>query len=110
MPMPLQPWAELVTREVRTHLPDVRAVRAGTAITWSRGTSRATLAVAGPGLWELSISTARGMTVRTFPERIDVDTAHVAASNIVGHFDPRWCRGIDVQPFSDSDMARFTNR
>jgi hypothetical protein len=107
MPMPLRPFAELVTREVRARLPDVRAVRSGSGVTWTRGTAIARLDAAAPYLWELTISTSRGVTCRTYPERMDVDTARVAAANIVGHFDARWCRGIDVKPFSDADMKRF---
>jgi hypothetical protein len=102
--MQLRPWAELVTREVRERLPDVRAVRTGKTVTWMRGSSIARLSPAGPNLWELTVSTTRGVACRTYPERIDVDTAHVAASNIVAHFDPRWCRGIDVAPYPDSLM------
>lgn len=108
--MNLQPWAELVTREVRARLPDVRAVRTGSSITWTRDTSRATLGPAGPGLWELAVTTARSGAVRSYPKRMDADTAHVAASNIVGHFEPSWCRGIDVAPFTSDEMARFANR
>jgi hypothetical protein len=104
MPMQLGPWGELVTREVRERLPDVRASRTGSAVTWVRGTSIARLRATGPGTWELTVSTARITRCRTYPERLDVDTAHVAASNIVGHFDPRWCRGIDVAPYPDSVM------
>jgi hypothetical protein len=108
--MTLDPYAQLVTREVRTRLPDVRAVRTGSSVTWTLGTSRATLGPAGPGLWELAVITARGFAVRTYPERMDVDTARIAASNIVGHFDLAWCRGIDVAPFTSDEMGRFANR
>ena len=100
--MQLRPWAELVTREVRERLPDVGAVRAGSSITWTRGASRATLSPASQGLWELAVTTTRGFAVRTYPARLDVNTAHVAASNIVGRFDPRWCRGLDVEPYPHS--------
>jgi hypothetical protein len=108
--MTLDQYARHVTREVRERLPDVRAVRAGTAITWTRGTSIARLWPAGPSFWELTVSTPRGAGCRTYPERLDAHTAHVAASNIVGHFEPRWCRGIDAEPYSDTDMNRFAQR
>lgn len=103
--MPLQPWLELVTRQVRVYLPDVRAVRSGTAVTWMRGAAIARLEPAGSGRWELTVTTPRSVACRTYPERMDVDTARVAASNIVGHFDPAWCRGIDVAPFTADEMS-----
>ncbi len=109
--MQLRPWAELVTREVRERLPDVRSsARTGNAITWTRGTSRASLTPAGQGLWEFTSRDAAGYRLPHISRRIDVDTAHVAASNLVAHFDDRWCRGIDAEPYSDADMKRFAQR
>lgn len=108
--MPLQPWAELVTRGVRGRLLDVRAVRSGAAITWMRGAAVARLEATGPGRSELTVATARSVACRTYPERMDVNTAYVAAANIVGHFEPARCRGLDVAPFSAGEMARFAGQ
>jgi hypothetical protein len=104
MSMSLQPWAELVTRGVRAWLPDVRAARRGETVVWMRGNSIATITPAGASAWELVITTNGKMTIRTYPERTDVDTARVAAGNIVAHFDARWCRGIDHEPYSEAYM------
>ena len=103
--MSLQPWAELVTRQVRERMPDphaIRAVRAGTTITWTLGKRTATLDAAEPGLWWI---VAGG---RTYCEAPDAHAARVAASNILGHFDSRWCRGIDVEPYQDAEIKRLT--
>lgn len=99
--LPLRTWGELVTREVRQHLPDVRAVRSRSSITWTRGQHSARLS-AEPGIWWVSFGKGR-----TYCETPDARSAHVAAANIVIHFDPRWCRGFDAEPYSEADMKRM---
>ena len=100
--LPLREYVLLTTAEVRKHLPDVRAMRKGTTIVWRRGNALATLD-ASEG-WRLDAGS------RTYHERHDARAAHVAASNIVVHFDQRYCRGIDEPPYTVDEMARFTNR
>jgi hypothetical protein len=98
--MPLRAWAELVTHEVRTLLADVRAVRTGSSVTWTRCRHNAKLH-AEPGIWWLIAGS------RTYCESPDARAAHIAASNIVCHFDARWCRGIDAEPYSEVEMKRI---
>lgn len=104
MPMPLQLWAELITRQVRERISDpyaLRAVRAGTKVTWTLGTCTATLDAAEPGLWWIIAG------CRTHCENADARAARVMASNILVHFDSRWCRGIDVEPpYQDAVIKR----
>ena len=102
----LRDYAELVTREVRRYLPNVRASRSSTSVTWRLGDFVATLDASKPDWWHV-IHTAGPQPVRTHDDRHDVASAHVAASNIVVHFDPCYCRGIDAQPYSDADMRRI---
>ena len=99
--LPLQTWAELVTREVRERLPAVRATRSRSSVTWTLGERSASLS-AEPGIWWVRFGKAR-----TYCEVPDAQAAHVAASNIVCHFDARWCRGIDAEPYSEVDMKRI---
>jgi hypothetical protein len=98
----LREYVELATAKVRERLPDVRAVRKGSTIVWTRGNRTATLDAAAPALWWLH--TGRALT---YCERPDQAHAHVAASNLLGHFDARWCRGIDHEPFSEAEMKRI---
>lgn len=101
-------WAELVTRGVRARLPEVRAARRGLTIVWTRGAAVATIAPAAPGLWELMIVANGRLVCRTYPERTDVDTSHVAAGNIISYFDIRRCRGTEQLTFDDAEMKRTT--
>lgn len=98
--MPMFEWAELVTRTVRKCLPDVRAVRKGTNIVWKLGDHRAILEPAGATWWMRIDATSRWAGTRTYDERHSEQSARVAASNIVVHFDPRYCRGFDVEPYT----------
>jgi hypothetical protein len=98
--LPLRTWAELLTREVRARLPDVRATGSRSSVTWTRGQRSARLS-AEPGIWWLTFGKGR-----TYCEWPDAHSAHVAASNIVVHFDARWCRGIDVEPYSEAYRGR----
>lgn len=99
--LPLRTWAELVTLEVRQRLPDVRASRSRSSVTWTLGQHSASLSVE-PGIWWVSFGKGR-----TYFEAPDARAAHVAASNIVCHFDARWCRGIDAEPYSEVEMKRI---
>jgi hypothetical protein len=100
----LREYALLTTAEVRKHLPDVRAMRRGTTVVWRRWNAVATLNASAADHWRLETGSC------TYHERHDARGAHVAASNIVVHFDRRYCRGIDVPPFTVDEMARFANR
>jgi hypothetical protein len=99
MPMPLQHWAELVTREVRARLPDVRAMRRGTTVVWKLGQHSATLNAADPRNRWLRIDTGGRGHPLTHDEDRNATSARVTAANIVVHFEPRWCRGLDVEPY-----------
>jgi hypothetical protein len=101
----LREYAILTTAEVRKHLPDVRAMRKGTTIVWRRGNAVATLNASAADHWRLEADSC------AYHERHDARAAHVAASNIVVHFDRRYRRGIDEPPFtvgaSAGTSARF---
>jgi hypothetical protein len=96
----LREYAILTTAEVRKHLPDVHAMRKGTTIVWRRGNAVATLNASAADHWRLDVGSC------TYHERHDARAAHVAASNIVVHFDIRYCRGIRVPPYTDEELAR----
>lgn len=81
MPMPLRPWVELVTSEVRKRLPDVAAVRAGNTTTWSRGKLSIAVDASDPKTWWVTFDRAR-----VFDERHDVESAIVTAQNAIAHF------------------------
>jgi hypothetical protein len=100
----LREYAILTTAEVRKHLPDVRAMRKGSTIVWRRGNAVATLNASAADHWRLDAGSS------TYHERHDARAAHVAASNIVVHFERRYCRGIDVPPFTIDELARFAHR
>jgi len=99
--LPLRTWAELVTREVRERLPDVRAVRSRSSVKWTLGQRSVSLCAESIIWW---VSFGKG---RTYCEVPDARAAHVAASNIVCHFDARWCRGIDAEPYSEVEIKRI---
>lgn len=85
--MTLIAFAELVTREVRATLPDVKAARRGAVVTWRLGDCRAQLDGRDATTWWLRIDgagTASGPL--TYDEKHDAASAHVAAQNIVTHF------------------------
>jgi hypothetical protein len=104
--MTLEHYAQLVTKRVRERLPDVRGVRRGTTVVWTLGRRTATLNAAASNIWWLRIDAgSRGGQPLTYDERQNADSAHIAASNIVTHFDPRYCRGIDVAPYTDAEMT-----
>jgi hypothetical protein len=102
--MELQPWAEVVTRTVRKYLPDVRAFRKGKNIVWKLQGHRAILEPDGNTWWMRITDKTGAVGPRSFDERHDAASAGIAANNIVVHFDPRWCRGIDVAPFDSAQV------
>ena len=102
MPMLLRSWAELVTREVRERLPDVRATRRGATVVWKLGGHSATLNAADPQNWWLRIDTGGCGHPLTYDEDRNAASARVTAANIVVHFDPRWCCRLDVEPYPHS--------
>jgi hypothetical protein len=79
-------------------------LRTGATIVWRRGNDVATLNGSDAARWRLESGS------HTYHESHDARAAHVAASNIVVHFDQRYCRGTDMPPFTVDEMARFTNR
>lgn len=103
--LPLDDWARAVAERVRKYLPDVGAAKAGRVITWRRGTAVATLD-AGRLDWRLQINSSNltGTGIACHSNRHDRFTAGVAASNIVVHFDIRYCRGLDVPPYSEREI------
>jgi hypothetical protein len=105
--MTLDAYAALITREVRERLPGVRAARRGSTVTWTLGKAAARLDAARADRWELVVAAGEQIGCRTYCDCSDPRGAHVAANNIVVHFDPRWCRGIDVEPYSEADMKRL---
>jgi hypothetical protein len=100
----LREYAVLMTAEVRKHLPDVSVMRKGATIVWRRGNTVATLNASDPARWHLEAGS------RTYHESHNARAAYVAASNIVVHFDQRYCRGVEVLPYTIDEMARFGPR
>lgn len=79
-------------------------MRKGTTIVWRRGNAIATLNASDAPRWRLEAGSC------TYHERHDARAAHVTASNIVVHFERRYCRGIDEPPFTVDEMARLAIR
>jgi hypothetical protein len=110
-PPPLGPalslpaWAKTVTSRAREFLPEIRAVQKGRTIVWTRGSHRATLEAGRDDWWmKISSSSGTGTGVSTHSDRHDHYTAMVAASNIVVHFDPRFCRGLEAEPYTQHEL------
>jgi hypothetical protein len=96
----------LVIDTVRRHLPDVAASRLATRATWRRSAYVPMLTAAGDRLRSKIVQRDRGGNCHTYSEQLDERTASVDANNIVVHFDPRFCRGIDVAPHARAEIAR----
>jgi hypothetical protein len=121
--LPLEAWARVVTDRVRQFLPEVLAMRRGRSVRWSRGSAKALLD-ASRDEWWLTIRTTSAQhtglaaVVRhdtaggfaTHSGRHDYFTAEVTASNIVIHFDTRFCRGLAVPPYTEHELAVMRKR
>ena len=84
--------------------PEVSAARNGKGVTWMNGGCTAELD-ASRAIWRVRIE-----AMLTYDERKIVDSAYVAAWNLLEHFDLRWCRGIDHEPYSEIEMKRFSEK
>jgi hypothetical protein len=102
--LPLKAWATFVTRRVREFLPDVSVKGSSKIVVWTRGRSEARLDATRADWWlRISSTTSAGTGISTHSDRHDNFTAEVTASNVVVHFDGRFCRGLGVAPYSDHD-------
>jgi len=102
--LPFDAWAVAVTDRVRAFLPDLAASRSRRVVTWTRGAAQARLDARQHEWWLTISSSGAGTGISTHTERHDRFTADVAASNIVVHFDARYCRGIDVPPYTEHEI------
>jgi hypothetical protein len=116
-PPPLGPtlslpaWAKAVTSRAREFLPEIRAVQKGRAIVWTFGTQCATLDASRDDWWmNIGSSRGAGTGVSTHSDRHDHLTAMVAASNIVVHFDPRFCRGLETEPYTQHELESLLGK
>jgi hypothetical protein len=103
--LPFEAWARAVTERVRACLPDVTGTKRGRVVVWSRGATQARLDASRRDWWmSIASSTGAGTGILTHTERHDRFTAEVAASNIVVHFDARFCRGLNVPPYTEHEL------
>jgi len=102
--LPLIAWATIVTKRVREFLPDVSASHRRKIVVWIRGRCEARLDGTRSAWWlHITSTNGAGPGISTHSERHDRFTAEVAASNIVVHFDGRFCRGLSVAPYSEHE-------
>lgn len=102
--MDFHDWAVLVTTIVREYLPMVTGLRKSDSVVWKYGAKTATLTIQDHSWW-MAINTGEGTPPpRTFDNRHDAESARVAAANIVIHFEPRYCQGLDVEPYPVGSM------
>lgn len=109
--LPLPAWAKAVTTRAREFLPEIRAIQKGRTIVWTFGARYATLDASTDDWWiKIAPSSGAGTGVSTHSDRHDLFTAMVAASNLVAHFDPRFCRGLDTEPYSQQELDNLLGK
>jgi hypothetical protein len=106
----LEKWARRVTDRARRFLPELRATGSGRTVTWACGPILAVLNAGGPDWWLQIPSATGGPGSSTHTDRHDGFTAEVATSNIVVHFDPRFCRGLSSPPYTDHELQILTGK
>jgi hypothetical protein len=85
---------------------DVRATMRRRLVVWTLGRAEARLDATRPDWWlTITSSTGGAFGISTHSDRHDRFTAEITAANIIIHFDSRFCRGLDVDRYTEHELA-----
>ena len=94
-----------MTARIREFLgSELRAVMRQRTVVWTYGRAEARLDATRYEWWLKVSSSAAGTGISTHSDRHDRHTAEVTAANIVIHFESRFCRGLNVTPYSEHEL------